>query len=470
MTSAPIADGFHPAARAQLVAVVEILILVEVATTLHQAEAAWVVDTIAADVEALRVVQRTPDPLAVAGMNAQAFGIMQLRTVVGAWPGLVGTEQVHAGQRRDAELFDVLTQVDLRLHLEHAVAPRFDFHAVSAGGTRRVEQCVDHQAAAIGLRLFDPEFAETRELFARWQRGVDGQATRGETEYLALADDTEVAGAQHTHHFVVRTFGIDLVDHLEAGEAQILEVIRVQVEIAEVEHRRVVLDFLGAFGGHFVDLHRHIEVHALVEEVQPERRLAISPVCFFLKEAHLLIASERQFAQRSRQIALRRAVAFGGKRLGLDRHIIQIKGPALGSEQQREHTEGQLAGLAHTGSRTTTHRHTASRATRTDKQRQAQGRPLQGVENGRMVQTQREHDADSQPNGDVSACADSFCALLPDREVRHRCSREYIFRLLGPRPHWRGNSSKRASCTVSESSPNWARKAPGSLTCCRLAL
>ena len=71
--------------------------------------------------------------------------------------------------------------------------------------------------------------------------------------------------------------------------------------------------------------------------------------------------------------------------LGLDRDIVQIEGPTLGSEQHREHTKGQLAGLAHKGSRTTTHRHTASRATRTDRQRPAQGRPLQGVENGRIV-------------------------------------------------------------------------------------
>ena len=123
------------------------------------------------------------------------------------------------------------------------------------------------------------------------------------------------------------------MNDLETSETEILEVIGIQLEVGEIEHRRVVLDLVSAFGGHFVDLHRYIEMHALMEEVQLERRLAVSPVRLLFEEANLLVTSERQLTQRSGQPALRRTVAFGGKRLGLDRHIIQIKGPALGSEQ-----------------------------------------------------------------------------------------------------------------------------------------
>src|SRR5690606_32194810 len=151
----------------------------EIAAALHQTKAARIVDTVAADGETLRVVQRAPDPFAIAGMDGHAVGVVQLPTIVRARPGLVGTGQVHAGQRRDAELLDALAQVNLRLHVQHAVTARLDLHAIGTGGARRVEQRIDHQAAAIRLRLLDPEFGETRKLLTRRQRGVDGQTACG---------------------------------------------------------------------------------------------------------------------------------------------------------------------------------------------------------------------------------------------------------------------------------------------------
>ncbi|MNY67340.1 hypothetical protein D3C86_2049100 [compost metagenome] len=96
-------------------------------------------------------------------------------------------------------------------------------------------------------------------------------------------------------------------------------------------------------------------MHALVEEIQLERRLAVAPVRLVLAKAQFLIVGEGQLAQRPRQIALRRVVTLGGQSLGFDRHIVQIERPTVGGEQQGKHAEGQLAGLAQTGCRTATH-------------------------------------------------------------------------------------------------------------------
>ncbi|MNE45123.1 hypothetical protein D3C80_1393940 [compost metagenome] len=78
--------------------------------TLHQAETTRVLDAEVADGQVFRVVQRAPDPLAVAGMNRQAFGIVQLVAVVKNLGWLIGSEQEHAGQRSDAKAADVVTQ------------------------------------------------------------------------------------------------------------------------------------------------------------------------------------------------------------------------------------------------------------------------------------------------------------------------------------------------------------------------
>src|SRR5690606_23963316 len=136
MPLAPVANRLDPAAGSQFVAVVQFLVTAEIAGALQQTEAPRILDAVAADGQALGVVQRTPDPFAVAGMDRQAFGVMQLWPVVELLAGLISTEQVHAGERRDAELLHRRTQEDLGLYVHDAVLARRDFHTVGTGGTR----------------------------------------------------------------------------------------------------------------------------------------------------------------------------------------------------------------------------------------------------------------------------------------------------------------------------------------------
>ncbi|MCY1186949.1 hypothetical protein D9M73_278680 [compost metagenome] len=97
-------------------------------------------------------------------MDLQAGGIMQLGAEVVLFGRLVGAEQEHAGERRQAQLGHIVAQVDARLHVDHGLDARTQDEAVGAGGARRIEQGEDHQMLVLRFRTFDPELAEAREL------------------------------------------------------------------------------------------------------------------------------------------------------------------------------------------------------------------------------------------------------------------------------------------------------------------
>src|SRR5690606_38075144 len=107
----PVALRRYPGAWTQVVAIVQVFKARELAATLQQAKALWVFHREAADSEMFRVIQRTPDPLTVTGMNREAIGIMQFRAEVSSRRRLVRPEQEHTGQRRDAQFAHFIAQV-----------------------------------------------------------------------------------------------------------------------------------------------------------------------------------------------------------------------------------------------------------------------------------------------------------------------------------------------------------------------
>lgn len=219
---APVALRLDPGTRTQVVAVIQVFVAGELAAALEQAEAFRVLHAEGAHRQVLRIVQRTPQPLAVAGMDLQAAGVMQLGPEVVLLGRLVGAEQVHAGQRRQAQLADLVAEEHAGLDIHHRILARTQHEAVGAGGPRRVEQGVDHQLLVLRLRPLDPEFAEARELFARRQRGIDRQAARRQTVDLALADHAEVARAKEGGDLVLLVGLVDRIEHAETGIARSL--------------------------------------------------------------------------------------------------------------------------------------------------------------------------------------------------------------------------------------------------------
>src|SRR5690606_12994409 len=99
---------------------------------------------------------------------------------------------------------------------------------------------------------------------------------------------------------------VQRIEHLEAGEAEVLQRSGVDIDVAELEHFGVVADFANTRGGDFVDFHRYVEVHALMIEAQLERRFGIAPVALVFTKAQWLIIGEGHLTEYRRQIALGR--------------------------------------------------------------------------------------------------------------------------------------------------------------------
>ncbi|SDY81204.1 hypothetical protein SAMN05421755_10517 [Nitrosomonas sp. Nm33] len=329
----PVAQRFDPGARAQVVAVVQVLIAGKLSAALKQAETLRILHAVAAHRQVLRVVQRTPDPLAAAGMDLQAGGVVQFRAIVVLRGGLVGAKQEHAGQRCQAQPTDLVAQEHACLDVDHGVSARAQHETIGAGGARRVEQGEDHQMLILQPRPLDPELAKARELLARRQCRVDHQATGGKTVGLALADHAEVAGAEKGGDLVELACVVDRIEHAEAGVAQVLGDVLVELQVAEIEARGVILDFLDTVAGDLVDLHRRVEMHALVVEAQLERRLPVRPVGLVHVEADLLVVGELHVAELGRQVAGGCGEFFTGHGLRLFSHVVEIEGPDRGGRQ-----------------------------------------------------------------------------------------------------------------------------------------
>src|SRR5690606_29531818 len=74
----PVTLGLDPSTGSQLVTIVQVFIAPKIPGALEQAKAARVFDAVTADGQSLGVVQRSPDPLAIAGVDRQPLRVVQL--------------------------------------------------------------------------------------------------------------------------------------------------------------------------------------------------------------------------------------------------------------------------------------------------------------------------------------------------------------------------------------------------------
>ncbi len=80
--AAPVAARLHPRARPQLVARLQVLVVLERAVALHEAEAERIGQRERRDQQPLRIHERPRDPLAGAGLDQQHVGVVDLGPVV----------------------------------------------------------------------------------------------------------------------------------------------------------------------------------------------------------------------------------------------------------------------------------------------------------------------------------------------------------------------------------------------------
>ncbi|MNS38816.1 hypothetical protein D3C72_710800 [compost metagenome] len=323
----PIPFRRDPGAWTQIVTIVEIFKARELTTALEQTKALRVFHRKAADRQVFRVVQRTPDPLAVARKNRQAVGVVQFRAEVGRRRGLVRPEQEHTGQWRNAQFAHFVAQVNFGLHVDNRVTTWNDHKTVGTGCTRGVQQCVDSQAFVRRFWTLDPELTKTREFFTRRQRRVDCQTTRRETVNLAGTDHAEIAGPQHADNFVVFIFAVDGVKHFKACKSQVFNGVFIVFHIAKIKIIRVVLDLTHRSGRHLIDGNRGVEIHTLMIKLKLERGFNVVPVRFIVIELDLLIVRIFHVAENGGQVTFWRLIAFVGQRFCLFCDIIDGKRP-----------------------------------------------------------------------------------------------------------------------------------------------
>src|SRR5450830_142983 len=237
-----------------------VLIMVEVAVTLQQAEAAWIVVAESRGGDAGRVVERAPDVFAVAVPDCQAVGVVDFRTPVGAGAFDRLREPQHRSRRRNAEAAYVLAQeqraVDIHDHAGHVarIAPHDEL--VGANDAWAVQHGVHHDGIAFIGWGFEVEVSEVREFFRFAGLGnVDGDAACRQAVLIQVADGAEIGGAEEGDPVVLAPVELGLVAgaaflKAETGEAAAARQLASRAVGGHVEVAFVVQDLarLGIVG------------------------------------------------------------------------------------------------------------------------------------------------------------------------------------------------------------------------------
>ena len=187
---------------------------------------------------------------------------------------------------------------------------------------------MDRQRRGAGARPLDPELAEARELLALRRGRVNSRAARRQPVDLPLANSAEVARAEEHQHLVFVARLVQRVVNPNAGEADVAQLLRIQLVAAVVEHCGVELDPLGhATRIERVDSHRFLKAAAGVEEHQLEWQLLGAPQRAVGAEADVAVSVVVEVAQLGRELGRRGFVGCGREIAGARCHVFEIEGP-----------------------------------------------------------------------------------------------------------------------------------------------
>ena len=93
-----------------------------------------------------------------------------------AHPSFVIAAAKHTGHRRDAQLFDVFTRVDVVFHIHnHLRLLTVHDELIGPGDAWAVEQRIDGKYRSSRFNGLKPERGEVREFFRRIGKGIDRQ-------------------------------------------------------------------------------------------------------------------------------------------------------------------------------------------------------------------------------------------------------------------------------------------------------
>ena len=163
----------------------------------------------------------------------------------------------------------VISMAGLHAGLEH--------DPIRAGRARRVEQGVDGQLLGRCARALEPELDEARKFLAGGEARVQRQPAAVRPVVLAFAQRAKVARTQHDEHLVLGLGGDGAEAHAKPRQSEVAQQARVQLEGTIVERVGIELDLLHTVRGDFVDPHRLVVVHPLVQERHLEGKLGGAP-------------------------------------------------------------------------------------------------------------------------------------------------------------------------------------------------
>ena len=222
----PIARRLNPIARPLLIVQLYVLVAVEPAIALHQAEAPDVLRLETLDLLYQWVLQRAPDPLAARRVHEKPVRIVQLGTelvvlVAVVEVAIVLAQEVHRGQRRKAQSIDRRSSKDPHTDIDAGVWAGPHHKAVGACDRLTVEQRKDDQCAVLIAFCIDPELAEEGEfLLVVELASANRKPAGGEPVFLAAPQPAEIAGADERDQLVVGLGVVERIMHAEAGESE----------------------------------------------------------------------------------------------------------------------------------------------------------------------------------------------------------------------------------------------------------
>src|SRR5690606_16055655 len=129
---APISERLDQERRPTLIARTGILIVVEVAVALEEAESLGASLDVERVGEFARIVEVAPDLLAIGADDLQPVAVMHLAAIVVEGASVVFGKQEHGGHGRNAKTFDIAADEQPRGHLHYRVLAGGDGKGIGA--------------------------------------------------------------------------------------------------------------------------------------------------------------------------------------------------------------------------------------------------------------------------------------------------------------------------------------------------
>jgi hypothetical protein len=192
----------------------------------------------------------------VFGANKQAVGVVNLGAVIVGFGFGVFAEPKHAGERRDAEGFEVgaFAHEDDSSDVGKCGFAGAHQKFISAGATRAFEETKTMKRVVAFFGLGEPPFCENGKFFfAITFAGVESEAARGGAVALAFAEHPEIAGAEKTGDFVPAIGIVEAIEEFETGVTGVSGNAFIDFEISVVEEILNKTDWLDVRGVELVN-------------------------------------------------------------------------------------------------------------------------------------------------------------------------------------------------------------------------